>query len=317
MYRSLSAEILGVTGRQSELIELALTHRFKGLDIDMESFARQAEKRGLEYASRCLNSASKTAGLKIGAWLLPVRWQAADDRFKEDLQHLPALANTAKSIGATRCFTWVMAGHNELPLKENFDFHSNRVAEIAERLAPHGISLGLGFHAAVKARAGLEHQFITSADALVTLIQMISADNVGLHLDTWNWFLGSGTLDQLEKLGPTKIVGVRVADVPAKATADTVELNQRLLPDPAGVVPNAAILGKLHDIGYGGPVTPYPHISQCKGIPRDKVVQRAAESLRGVWPGAELLREAAAEAEEEAKLAGPIEEPEITLPVST
>ena len=45
MYRSLNVETLGVTGRQSELIELVLSYRFKGLDIDIEAFARQLNEK--------------------------------------------------------------------------------------------------------------------------------------------------------------------------------------------------------------------------------------------------------------------------------
>lgn len=302
MYRSLNVETLGVTGRQSELIELVLSYRFKGLDIDIEAFARQVEKRGLEYAARCIDSARKSsAGLSMGAWKLPIRWQGPDDAFKEDLQKLPTLANTAKYIEATRCVTTVRPGDEERPLKENFDFHTARFTEIAELLAPHGIRLGIGFQAAEKAAEGLEHKFIDTAESLVTLIQMINSDQVGLHLDTWNWHFGGGTMELLDKLGGDKVVAVRAADAPADTSASSVELNQRLLPDPAGVVPNADILNKLHELGFDGPVTPYPHVSQYKGITRDKIVQKAADALRSVWPGIELQREAEAEAEEEAR----------------
>jgi len=216
------------------------------------------------------------------------------------LQRLPALANTAKFIGATRCVTTVRPGHESLSLKENFDAHTSRLAQIAELLEPHGISIGVGFQAAAKARAGLDHDFIFSAESLVTLIQMVNHDHVGLLLDTWNWHLGGGSFELIEKIGVRKVVAVRAADLPAGATADSIELKQRLLPNPDGVVPNAKILNWLHEHGYDGPVTPYPHVSQYKGVTRDKIVQRASDALRSVWPGAELQREAEAEAEEEA-----------------
>jgi hypothetical protein len=35
MYKNLNTAALGITGRQSELIELALTYGFRGLDLDM------------------------------------------------------------------------------------------------------------------------------------------------------------------------------------------------------------------------------------------------------------------------------------------
>ena len=97
MYRSLHAETLGITGRQSELFELALTYKFKGLDVDMETFARQVESRGQEYATRCLDSAHKCTGLKIGVWPLPVSWDADEERVKSQITKLPALASVANT----------------------------------------------------------------------------------------------------------------------------------------------------------------------------------------------------------------------------
>ena len=298
MYRSLNVETLGITGRQSELIELALTYRFKGLDIDIETFARQVEARGQEHASRCLDSAKKCTGLGIGVWQLPISWDADETRLKEQLTRLPALANGAKTINATRCVTTILPGSDTLTLKENFDFHSAKLSEIGELLAPHGISLGVGFKAAEKARDGFEHQFVSTAETMTTLLEMVAASNVGLYLDTWNWHLGGGTIEQIEKMGVSKIVAVSVADIPAGANAESIELNQRLLPDPEGVIPHTDILNKLHDLDFDGPVTPIPHTSQYKGITRDKIVQKTADALRSVWPGAELMKEAEAEAAE-------------------
>jgi hypothetical protein len=87
-----------------------------------------------------------------------------------------------------------------------------------------------------------------------------------------------------------------VADAPAGASAASITLRDRLLPSPTGVVPNAAILTKLSELSYEGPVTPLPHPSQFKGVTRDKNVKQAAEAMISVWPGAELVEEEAAEA---------------------
>lgn len=300
MYRCLNVETLGISGRQSELIELALSNRFKGLELDLETLARQVDSRGPEYATRCIDSAKKCpAGLHVGPWQLPVNWAAAETKIKEALTRLPALANVAKMVEANACVTNVLAGSETLPLKENFDFYAAKLTEVGELLAPHDIRLGVGFHAAIAAREeAMEHQFISKADELLTLLEMVKGDNVGLYLDTWNWHLGGGTIEMIEKLGVEKIVAVSVADVPAGAAAESVELAQRLFPDPSGVVPHADLLTKLHDLSFEGPVTPMPSMTQYKGVTRDKVVAKAAEALRSVWPGADLLEEAEAEAAE-------------------
>jgi hypothetical protein len=43
MFKNLSPEALGVSGRQSEMIELALSFGFKGLDLDIIELADSAK----------------------------------------------------------------------------------------------------------------------------------------------------------------------------------------------------------------------------------------------------------------------------------
>ena len=64
MYRNLNCEALGVSGRQSEIIELSLTYRFGGMDLNMAEFRRQVEVHSLEHARRFLDSAK----IKIGGF---------------------------------------------------------------------------------------------------------------------------------------------------------------------------------------------------------------------------------------------------------
>ena len=306
MYRSLNVDSLGITGRQSELIELALSNRFKGLEIDVEAFARSVETKGPEYATRCIDSAKKAVGLNVGVWTLPISWSADEETLKAQFTKLPALANAAKVIDASRCITIVEPASATLPLKDNFDFYAQKLNELGDLLAPHGVSLGVGFQAAAKAREGVEFEFVHQAETMLTLLSMLPGENVGLHLDTWNWHLGGGTVDQVLNLGVSKIVSITVADVPAGATADSIELNQRFLPDPAGVIPHADLLNRLHEAEFDGPVSTTPHISQYKGATRDKLIAKVATALRSVWPGADLLEEAEAEAAEaEAASGGP------------
>ena len=73
MFKNLNPEALGVSARDSELIELVLSHGFKGLDLDLVALAEQARTQGLDKASRLIASAR----LKIGSFRLPVRWPPA------------------------------------------------------------------------------------------------------------------------------------------------------------------------------------------------------------------------------------------------
>ena len=55
MFKNLNPSFLGVTGHQSEIIELALTYGFAGMDLDVADFATRARLRGMPYARRLID----------------------------------------------------------------------------------------------------------------------------------------------------------------------------------------------------------------------------------------------------------------------
>jgi sugar phosphate isomerase/epimerase len=275
MYINLNAEALGISGMQSEMIELALTYKFRGMDVDVAKFGKQAQLRGMEHARRLLDSAK----LHISGFELPVRWQGDEATYKEDLGQLEGLAKSVAEIGASGCHTVVQPACDDRPYHENFEFHRERFSEIADILAPHGIRLGLGFLAPAHHRQGHEYQFISTPDALLTLMKTIVVPNIGVVVDLWHWHVGGGSVEQLRELSPEQVVNVRVADVPADAALEEITEQDRLPPGETGVVPAAAAFSVLSDIGYQGPVTPFPHASKLAGRTRDRIVQHAAEAL--------------------------------------
>ena len=62
MFKNLSPTALGVSGHQSEIIELALTYGFAGMDLDVADFATRAKLRGMPYARRLIDSANIRLG---------------------------------------------------------------------------------------------------------------------------------------------------------------------------------------------------------------------------------------------------------------
>jgi len=275
MYLNLNTQALGVSGRQSELIELALTYGFKGIDTDIDHLVRQTELHDFEHAARFLSSAN----LRIGGFDLPVRWQGDDGPFEEDLARLAAIADVASQIGTAGCRTVVMPASDERPYHENFEFHRQRFTKIAEVLAPHSIRLGLDFLATARHRENLQHQFIHSPDALVTLAKTVGMENVGIAVDVWQWQVAGASWDPLRELSAQEIVSVRIADVPANFDPATISDDERLLCTANGTVDAATIIKLLIDADYDGPVTPYPHASQFAGVTRDALVRRASESV--------------------------------------
>ncbi len=275
MYLNLNATALGISGRQSELIELALTYGFKGMDLDVAHLARQSELHGFEYATRFLSSAN----LQIGGFDLPVRWQGDENLFEEDLQWLSTMAEVANRIGVSGCRTVVMPASDERPYHENFEFHRQRFTKIAEILADHSIHLGLDFLAATQHRENLQHQFIHSPDALVTLAKTVGMDNVGIAVDLWQWHVAGASWDPLRELSANEVVSVRVADVPEGFDQATISDDERLLPSADGNVDVSTVIQILNDIHYEGPVTPYPNADKFSGITRDSLVRQASESV--------------------------------------
>ncbi|MFM7928992.1 MAG: sugar phosphate isomerase/epimerase, partial [Pirellula sp.] len=67
MYKNLNAQTLGISGRQSDLIELAMTYGFQGLDIDAVDLQRRALRTDFERASRFLMS----SGLRVTGFDVP------------------------------------------------------------------------------------------------------------------------------------------------------------------------------------------------------------------------------------------------------
>ncbi len=297
MYKNLSAAGLGVSGRQSELIELALTYGFRGFDVDMERLVKQAQHNSLEFAGRFIESAASFAeGFSIGGWDVDVDWEADDAAFSENLTKLNQAIEVAAKVGAKRCFTTIEPGSDSLAMHENFQRISGRIGQVAAALAHHDIRLGLNFRAAPAAREGKAHEFIHDFEGLTTLCSTVGQANVGLVLDTWNWFVGGGGMDQLKDLTNDQLVVVRLADVPGDADMSTIEEKQRILPSEDGLIDCDAIVKLLVDKSYDGPVTPYPRAASFSGKTRESIVQESADCLEAMWvavglskPKAELV----------------------------
>jgi sugar phosphate isomerase/epimerase len=282
MFKNLSPEALGVSGRQSEMIELALSFGFKGIDLDIIELAESAKSHGLPHARRLLDSAK----LKFGGFALPVRWQEDDATYRTDLAKLPEYVDLAAQIGCTRCLATIAPANDERPYHQNFEFHRQRFNEIAGVLAPQSIRLGVGFSASADARHDKAVEFVHDLDALLLLLSTVAAKNVGIVVDLWDLHVSQGTLAPLRKGPPERIVAVRVADAGEPAADGSTE-PARLLPGESGAIDTAAALVALAEMGYDGPVTPAPG-PNTRGLRRDAYVKAAGERLDAAWKAAGL-----------------------------
>lgn len=283
MFKNLSPQALGISGSDSGTIELALSNGFKGIDIDLDEFARQVASRGLAHAKRLIESAR----LKIGSFALPLSVGAEEREYKKGLESLTQQAELAQQIGCTRAVLTIDPS-SPRPYHEAFEQARRRLDELGDLLAKHGMRLGVGFLAPQNARGDAPYGFVQTADALLLLVRMLAARNVGLAVDTWHWHLGGGTVDSLQGLDKDKLVTVTLSDVAEGTTAEAGADEHRRLPGETGIVDASALLAHLGRVGYDGPITPAASAAQFAGTPRDKIVRQAGAALDQAWKAAGL-----------------------------
>ncbi len=283
MFKNLSTEGLGVAGRQSELIELALSFGFQGIDLDLADFQNQVKTHGIAHARRLLDSAR----LKFGPFPLPLVWDDSDEVYQQGARELPDLLKLAADMGMKRAVTTLSPANDLRPYHENFEFHRRRLAEVGELLAPHGIQLGVGFVSGGSPQ-NRAYQFIQSFEAAVLLVSMVRATNVGLVFDAWQMHATGGSLNDLQKLGGQRITAVYLSDAPADVPPAELKPTQRLLIGETGTIDSSAVLTRVAELGFDGPVTPRIDRSQTKGMRREQLVKLAGERLQAAWKAAGL-----------------------------
>ena len=167
MLKNFSPQALGINGRQSELIELALTYGFTGMDIDMHEMLRRSQRTNTEDAAKYLAAAK----IKIGGFDLGVNLDADEDTFTSQIGGLHPLADLAKELGASRCYLRVPAATDRLPYHEYFDIQTNRLGQIAEVLSARDIRVGVGFSAGKELEEGKEFAFIRNVEGFLALVK--------------------------------------------------------------------------------------------------------------------------------------------------
>lgn len=283
MFKCLSPAPLGFTATPNELIEPALSHGFKSLELDVVAFAAQVEREGLATARRLLDSAK----LKQGFFRLPFEVEADDDAYRAGLDALKNHGRLAADLGCTRAVTVLAPAGDERPIHQNFDFHRRRLDEIAQALDGFGIRFGVGFCATAERREGHAFEFIRAFDTLNMLLGMVGAKNVGLAVDLYELWACGSSFEGVRRTGRS-VTALFVADAPADAAPARAAQSGRLLPGEGGAIDAAAVLTALAESGYDGPVVPLPHPTRFAGVGRNAVFKTVGEKLDQAWKAAGL-----------------------------
>ena len=278
MLKNFSPGALRINGRQSELIELALTYGFTGMDIDMHDMLRRSQRTDAKDAAKYLEAAK----IRIGGFDLGVNLDADEDSFVGQVGGLHPLSELAKELGGTRAYLRVPAATDRLPYHEYFDIQNTRISQIAEVLQSHDIQLGLGFYAGEDKAEGKQFPFIRNVEGYLALVAGFSNSNVGYLIDTWEWVVGDGAMDQLSEIPANKIVGVLLGSLPSEVDPGKATTSDRVLPEQEGPLNHVNLVKHLAAIGFEGPVSPSASNKSYKGQTRESIVQRAQEAVDGI-----------------------------------
>ncbi len=274
MYPALAPSAIGVRLDLEETARLTAQAGFKGLAVEIP-----ADEKAAEAVRRALEGNK----LRPAAWGLPVEFRRDEETFRAGLEKLPAIARSAKQIGADRCSTWILPFSDELPFEENFELHRARLRECAEALAEHGIRLGLEFVGPKTLREGHRYEFIHDQEGMLSLCDAIGTGNVGLLFDAFHWYTSHGTREDIGKLSDALVVDVHINDgIEGRGPDEQID-NERCLPGESGVIDLVAFLQGLQAIGYTGPVTPEPFSKRVAGLSPEDAIRETAEALLEVW----------------------------------
>ncbi len=262
MFKNLTPGVIGIKCSWLEGLDLARDAGFSGADLVLAEAMDFAQNHGAE----AVRAEYEERELQIGGWSFPVAWRGSEAEFIESLGKLPSQAKLAAEVGCFRTATWVLSFSDDLTRQEHFDRVCRRFRASAEILRDHGHRLGLEFIGPRTLRAGHRHGFIHTMDGMLTLANAIGTGNIGLLFDGWHWYTSRSTLDDVRQLTARDVVYVHLNDAPVGVDVlDQVD-NVRCLPGETGVIPNAALLRALHEIGYDGPVTVEPFNQALRDI---------------------------------------------------
>ncbi|MGH2389870.1 MAG: sugar phosphate isomerase/epimerase family protein, partial [Chloroflexota bacterium] len=267
-----------------QALALAREAGFDGLDLPLDELLDLAERTSpREVAERFA-----AAGVRPGAWGLPVDFRADDVTFQSGLNRLPRYAAMARDLGADRCATWILPYSDRLDFDANMEMHAGRLRPICRVLAEHGCRLGIEFVGPATLRAGHAHQFIHTIGGALDLAQHIGTGNVGLLLDCFHWYTSHGTAEDLAGLHASDIIYVHVNDASPGRDVDEQLDQERMLPGGSGLIDITTFLGALSRMGYDGPVAVEPFNAEVNALPPAERARAAALSLHQVYQRAGL-----------------------------
>ncbi|MEM7475055.1 MAG: sugar phosphate isomerase/epimerase [Planctomycetota bacterium] len=247
MYKNLNCELIDITGRQSEIIELALTFGFQGLDVDILDIVKRCSRSSLESATRFLSSSK----LKVGSFQIPVNLDTDDAAFAKEIEELQKVAEVAGRIEARVGVISIPSQTDRLPYHEYFEVVRGRISQIVETCAKEDVKVALEFSPSYQEEAK-QFKFVKDIEGFIALAK--SCPGTGVVLDLWTWFCGGAAPEDLSNLGPERVLAVRLADCKPEVSPDTATPQDCELPGTSGVIDPMPYLSQLAESELSIPV---------------------------------------------------------------
>ena len=131
-----------------------------------------------------------------------------------------------------------------------------------------------------------DYKFIQTAEELLTLVKSIGHANVGICLDTFEWQVGDGALDQLSDLSFNEtITEVRFADLASTADKADLKKTDRLLPGDGENSFSVRLAELLREKDYQGAISVATDAATYSDINRHKVVAKLSYRLSQLVAG--------------------------------
>ena len=206
--------------RQNELVELALTHQFDSIDVDMADMFDRAAMMGKKFACQFFSRAS----IRVGTFTLPLTVGAPNVTLEALLEKAKKIGELAKEVGCQRARLRISSdGSSAYP--ENFETHRKQIAAIADALTEFDLAVGLMLAPLKSGNPDAGFQFVKRPDELLTLAKMIARPNVGIVIDGSTWQASEGADAILAKVPIAQVVDVLLCDISAtqKPTLPSIE----------------------------------------------------------------------------------------------
>jgi sugar phosphate isomerase/epimerase len=284
MFKNLNATVLGISGRQSELIELAMTYGFQGLDFDAVDLVKRVQRSDFENATRFLVSSK----MRATGFDVPVDLDSDDATFEKSLAELGSVADVVGKLSGTAGVLKLPAATDRLAFPEYFEMMRKRVDRVADVFAKVGVLVGLSFSTAEEDRAGKQFKFIQDVDGFLAFFRACQSSAIGLVIDTFDWTVGGGTHEQLASIPGDRIAAVRISDSERIQSVAETTRSLRQVSGTTGTVDNVKFVTILHQSGYAGPITSFADSNHFAGLKRDSIVAKSQDALDHALAGAGL-----------------------------